>query len=91
MVFGDEAMALETELETYKTKLPELLADEGKFVLVHGDKIIDVYGTYEDAIKAGYSRFGLTPFLVKQVESIDQVQFISPFVSCHTSHSHRLL
>ena len=77
-------MALEKELETYKRRLSELLGDEGKYVLIHGDDIIDVYGTYEDAIKEGYSRFKLSPFLVKQIQSIEQVQFIPrliPFLS----------
>ncbi len=30
-------MALENELGTYKAKLPELAADEGKYVFIHGD------------------------------------------------------
>ena len=30
-------MALEVELETYQKKLPELLSNEGKFALVHGE------------------------------------------------------
>jgi hypothetical protein len=85
IVSRDMAMALEKELQTYKTKLPELLADEGKFVLIHGDEVVDVFGTYEDAIKAGYAKFGLDAFLVKQVQSIEQVQFISRFVTCPTS------
>jgi hypothetical protein len=73
-------MALEQELQTYKAKLPELKASEGKFVLIHGDEVVDVFGTYEDAIKEGYSRFKLEPFLVKQNHSIEQVQFISRLV-----------
>jgi hypothetical protein len=78
-------MALEKERETYKTKLPELLANEGKFVLIHDDTVIDVYDSYEDAIKEGYGKFGLTPFLVKQIESTEQVHFISRFVPCPIS------
>jgi len=73
-------MALEKELETYKNKLPELKAHEGKFVLIKGDKVIDMFGTYEDAIKAGYNKFKLEPFLVKQIHTIEQVQFISRFL-----------
>jgi hypothetical protein len=76
-------MALEKELETYKAKLPELTAQEGKFVLIHGEDVIDTFTSYEDAIKEGYSKFKLDPFLVKQIKSIEQVQFISRFVdSC---------
>jgi predicted secreted acid phosphatase len=82
-------MALEKELETYNAKLPELKAQEGKYVLIHGDQVVDTYGTYEDAMKEGYAKFGLgKPFLVKQIRSIEQVQFISRLViPCHTSPS----
>ena len=70
-------MALEKELETYKNKLPELKQDEGKYVLIRGDEVIDTYTSYEDAIKEGYRRFNLEPFLVKQIHSIEQIQFIT--------------
>jgi hypothetical protein len=74
-------MALETELETFKSKLPELRAEhEGKFALVQRDRIVDVFTSYEDAVKAGYAQFGLSPFLVKQIHSVEQVQFVSRFV-----------
>jgi hypothetical protein len=46
-------MALEKELETYKTKLAQLTASEGKFVLVHGDQLHGIFDTYADAIKEG--------------------------------------
>jgi len=79
-------MALEKELETFERKLPELKAEhEGKFALVHGDELVDVFSSYEDAIKAGYSRFGLSPFLVKQIHALEQAQFISRFLTPCTS------
>jgi hypothetical protein len=78
-------MALEKELETYKSKLPELKQHEGEFVLIHGEEVIDTFTSYEDAIKEGYKRFNLEPFLVKQIHSIEQVQFISRLVNpCST-------
>jgi hypothetical protein len=68
---------LDRELKTYKDKLPELKDQEGKFVLIQGEKV-EIYGTYEDAVKAGYEQYGLqTPFLVKQIHAIEQVQFIT--------------
>jgi hypothetical protein len=70
-------MALEKEFETYNARLAELKAHEGKFVLIHGDTVVDYFASYEDAIKAGYQRFALEPFLVKQIQATDQVQFIS--------------
>lgn len=81
-------MPLEMELETYKHKLPELKENEGKFVLIHKDAVIDIFSTYDDAIKAGYQQFKLEPFLVKQIHSIEQVQFISRFIDpCFQTHS----
>lgn len=70
-------MALERELETYKRKLPQLVEHEGKFALVHGDDFIDIYSSYDDALKAGYERFGLNPFLVKKISSSEEALFIS--------------
>ncbi len=71
-------MTLEKELETYKKNLPDLKAKhEGKFVLIHGETVVDTFSTYEDAIKAGYQQFKAEPFLVKQVFAIEPVFFVS--------------
>jgi hypothetical protein len=79
-------MALETEIETYRTHLQELLPHEGKFVLIHGLEVIGVYGTYEDALKIGYEKFGLNPFMVKRIQATEQAQFVSRniFADCRT-------
>jgi hypothetical protein len=74
---GKVLMALERELATYKNRLPELKDQEGKFVLIHGDELVDFFSTYEDAIKCGYQRYKLEPFLVKQVHATEPVFFIS--------------
>jgi len=70
-------MALEREVETYKRKLPELKEQEGKFALIHEDEVVGVFDTYEDALAVGYKQFNLTPFLVKQIQTIEQVQFVT--------------
>jgi len=71
-------MALEKELETYKKNLPQLRAQhEGKFVLIHGDEVVDTFSTYEDAIKSGYQKFKTEPFLVKRIQAVEQVLFVS--------------
>jgi predicted secreted acid phosphatase len=78
------SMALEKELATYKAKLHEMKEHEGKYVLIHGSDVIDYFGTYEDAIKEGYAKFKLEPFLVKQIQSVEQVHFISRLLDpCH--------
>lgn len=70
-------MALEQELKTYQRELPSLLPQQGKFALIQDDRVIDVFGTYEDALKAGYKVAGLNPFMVKQIQAVEQVQFIT--------------
>jgi hypothetical protein len=66
-------MALETELTTYHARLPDLKQHEGKFVLIHGDRVVDFFSTYEDAIKSGYQQFGLEPFLVKKIATVEPI------------------
>jgi hypothetical protein len=76
-------MALEKEVATYKRKLEELLPNEGKFVLIHGDDVAGVWDTYEDALQAGYQKFALDPFLVKRIEWAERIQnFTRDLTSC---------
>lgn len=71
-------MALEKEQETYRRLLPELEQHQGKYVLIHGDELVDLFGSYEDAIRGGYRKFGPDdPFLVKLIEATEEVHFIS--------------
>jgi hypothetical protein len=76
-------MSLETALKTYDTKLTELLAQEGKYVLIHEEQVAGYFDTYADAVQAGYDQFELQPFLVKRIASVEQVQFITAGISCH--------
>ena len=50
-------------------------------------EVVDVFrrpefvaAVVDDAIEAGYDKFKLEPFLVKQVQTIEQVQFISRLI-----------
>jgi hypothetical protein len=80
-------MALERELATYRRLLPELRQHEGTFALIQGDDFIDTFSTYEDAIRQGYAKFGLQPFLVKQIQALGKVQFVSRLVDPMSSGS----
>lgn len=78
-------MSLEVELKTYEERLPELLKDEGSFVVIAGKEIEGVFESYKDALAAGYKKCGLTPFLLKRIESIEQVYYFSrELTPCHT-------
>lgn len=69
--------ALEKELATYRDKLQSLLPEEGKFALIHDSELAGTFDTYADALSEGYKLFGLKPFLVKQIEAIEQAHYIA--------------
>lgn len=72
------AEPLKKEIETYNAKLPELVGTSmGKFVLIKGDTVEGVFDTYADALKIGYERFKLSPFMVKQVAPAERIQFFT--------------
>lgn len=69
---------LDVELGVYLANKDQLVATaEGKYVLVSGNEIKGVWDTYEDALQAGYAAVGLKPFLVKKIQGIEDVQFVS--------------
>jgi hypothetical protein len=70
-------MPLERELATFHAKLPELLATAaGKYVLIHGAEVAGAWDTKAQALEEGYRRFGLEPFLVKQLVAVEQPLFV---------------
>ncbi len=78
-------MALEKEQAAYARELPNLLASDGKFVVIHGDDIAGIFDTYHDALKIGYERFKLEPFFVKQIKAMETVQFFTrDLIQCRT-------
>ena len=80
-------MALETELTTFHRELAGLLADpskRGSFALVHGDAVAGVFPNFDLALAAGYERFGLDPFLVKEVTEHEEPRYFSRNLRCPT-------
>jgi hypothetical protein len=70
-------MQLQKELETYQRELPRLLDKTGKYVLICGDKVESVWETFADALQEGYNVFGLQPFMVKQIQPVEPVHYIT--------------
>jgi hypothetical protein len=68
---------LEIELQTYRQQLPNLLDKIGKYAVIKGQEVLGVYDSYEDALKFGYERFGLDPFLVKRIAPAERVAFFT--------------
>jgi hypothetical protein len=62
--------SLATETATFQRELEHLLSDpdnRGGFALIHGETVAGVYPDFDSALAAGYDKFELDPFLVKQV------------------------
>jgi hypothetical protein len=81
----DRTVALEQELETFRRELPGLLADPanvGRFALVHGDAVAGLYATFDEALAAGYEKFELKPFLVKEVVAHEIPSYFSRNLRC---------
>lgn len=74
---------LRQELATFDAHRAELLGRApGKFALVHGDRVVDVFDTEADAIRDGYRQFGNVPFLVKKIEAFDiPERFVSNLIA----------
>ncbi|MBM0105861.1 hypothetical protein JM946_14065 [Steroidobacter sp. S1-65] len=68
---------LEQEIATYNRRLPELLAQQGKFVLIKGDDLGGTFDSYQDALTAGYQRYKLNSFLVKRITAVERVVYLS--------------
>ena len=62
--------ALDLELAVYRRSLKEWENREGEYVLIKGEEICGFFSSYDDALKIGYEKFGLEPFLVKQISVI---------------------
>ncbi len=73
-------MALERELETFARELPTLLQQQenhGKYALIRAEAVDSIWATKEEALAAGYDRFGLETFLVKEVVEHEKPVYFS--------------
>jgi hypothetical protein len=64
---------LEQELHVYDEHLSEWLGQyRGRFVLVKGAELVGVFNTVDEALAEGARRFGLSSFLVRRVEPVQE-------------------
>jgi len=75
---------LDKERQTYESALTDMLkAGEGQYVVIRGDDICKILPTYEEALDWAYETFGLQRFMVKQVNAVEPVAYLSRHVgSC---------
>ena len=59
---------LEENLKAFEEQLPRLLeTNEGRYAVGRVGDEFSCWDTYNDAIQDGYKKYGLNPFIVKQV------------------------
>ena len=64
--------SLESELAYFDERREELLGRaRGKFALIKGTSLVDLFDSQTDAIRRGYQEFGNSPFLVKQIVDVE--------------------
>lgn len=75
---------LQNEIARYERELPGLLTQEGRYVVIHAEDPLDIVDTYDDALKVGYEKFGLEPFLVRQISRVEKSANFTRFslISC---------
>jgi len=71
--------ALEREITVFRARLPEFLEEHpGEFVLIHGEEVVGFWPTDDEALEAGFDRFGpVEPMLVKQILAVEPVVYFS--------------
>jgi hypothetical protein len=70
-------MILDREWQTYQANRPALLEkDAGRYVLIHGDQIVGVWDTKDQALEEGYRRFVLEPFMVHHIVAEEKPIFV---------------
>ena len=80
------AVQLQDELAVFEQRKPELLTKfEGFFFLVKGNQIDGPFSTPSEAYDEGLRKYGLQPFLVRQVVRQDPVGFAPAFYSAQPS------
>jgi hypothetical protein len=74
---GRRVASLKHEQAVYEANLNRWLPDrQGKFVLIKDDRVAGFYDSRDEALAAGYSRFGIGPLFVKQVTPFEPVHHI---------------
>ncbi|MCH7663058.1 MAG: hypothetical protein IH859_04215 [Chloroflexi bacterium] len=68
---------LTLELKTFEHQRSALVEKaQGKYVLIHKDKVIDIFDSELAAVEHGYQQLGVVPFLVKEIQTVDRLAFV---------------
>jgi hypothetical protein len=69
--------ALAGDIATYRAHLAEMAKEhEGQYVLIREGEIIGFFPDFSSAVREGNRRFGIVPFLAKEVSATERVVYI---------------
>jgi hypothetical protein len=70
-------VSLNQEQAVYEANLPQWLHEhEGAHVLIKGNEVVGFYEARDEALAAGYARFGVAPLFVKQIAASEPIHHI---------------
>lgn len=82
---------LEREIKTFEANIEEWQRTKrGQFVLIKEDQIIGFYNNVDDALTVGAEKFGLQPFLVREIADHKEPVWIPALALdlIHAPHQH---
>ncbi len=69
--------AMAEKIATCRNHLPQLLREQtGRFVLIRGANVLGTFAERSAALREGYRRLGVVPFLVRQIGDPEPVVYI---------------
>ena len=68
------AAAIDRDIKAYEAELEELLEHHrDKYVVFHNGCFVDAYDSFQNAAAAAVEKFGLGPYLIRQVKPAQEV------------------
>jgi hypothetical protein len=62
----------EVAMESYRQHLPSLHSQDGKFALIHDNRLVGIFDSYEGAFRARQQKCGPSPFLSSGSSATEQ-------------------
>src|SRR5262245_34567567 len=77
---NDPPLDLTRENAAFERERPRLVREHlGQLALIHGDEVVGVYRTYDEAMTDGYERFGLARLICRPITEKDEPEFV-PYI-----------
>jgi hypothetical protein len=73
---NDPPQDLSRENAAFERERARLVRDHlGQLALIHGDEVVGAFANYDDAVTAGFQRFGLVRLVIRPITEKDEPEF----------------